>query len=62
MRCLCGEAMKRLDCKGDVWFCEVCGRNYDGEFRLVFCDEAHAHTKSCTVAESQGQHGAERSR
>jgi len=41
--------MERLDSKREVWFCPVCGLNYDGAWRRVACDEAHAHSENCTV-------------
>lgn len=51
VKCKCGKKMERLDCKNEVWFCASCGRNYDGEWRSVYCDDAHAHSKACTIVE-----------
>jgi hypothetical protein len=47
MVCKCGQPMKALGPR--VYFCGNCGRNFDGEWVVVFCDESHAHTKECTI-------------
>jgi hypothetical protein len=52
MKCKCGKKMQRLDCKREVWFCKACGLNYDGQWRRVFCDDAHAHSEKCMNIES----------